>query len=218
MSISPIVPSFREEPVLKQSGQMNQDSFIKLLVTQLKAQNPNSPFDSNTMMQQMAQLTNLSASSGLEKTVEKLGESLNSNQVLSASQLIGKEVQVPADLSVLTADKGLRGMVIAPVDVDTARITIKDADDRLVKSFEVGPSVGGKIHFKWDGLDDNAKVSSPGLYKISATSQLAGEEQAMKTEGVFQVSSVAFNAKENQVLIHLDGAGTTKLSDIAEIL
>jgi flagellar hook assembly protein FlgD len=62
------------------------------LVSQLKLQDPSNPFDSNTMMQQVSQLTNLSSTQELEKVIQSLNQNMSASQMIQAAQLIGKNV------------------------------------------------------------------------------------------------------------------------------
>lgn len=203
---------------VKRTGQLSQDDFLKLLVTQLKLQSPTNPFDSNTMMQQMSQLTSLSASSELEKTVKQLGTQLNSGQLASASQLVGKHVQVPSELSELKADAGLSGSLLLPVDMAQATVTIRDQHDNVVKTIELGPVSKGVIDFKWDGINSTNQIAAPGIYKITAKTAINGEIVPIKTAGLFNVNSVAFDQDENSVMLDLDGVGRVSLNEVVKII
>ncbi len=61
---------------------LGKDAFLKLLVAQLRYQDPSSPTDSSQMMAQTAQYS----------MVEKLSDLLVTNQSSSAIALVGKEV------------------------------------------------------------------------------------------------------------------------------
>ena len=68
---------------------MGKDTFLKLLVAQLKYQNPLSPTDGTEFMAQTAQFTVVEK---LDELAKQNAELLSSNRALGASGLIGKEV------------------------------------------------------------------------------------------------------------------------------
>ena len=68
---------------------MGKDTFLKLLVAQLKYQNPMSPADGTEFLAQTAQFTVVEK---LDELAEQNAELLASNRSLGASSLIGREV------------------------------------------------------------------------------------------------------------------------------
>ncbi len=74
------------------ADQMGKDTFLKLLVAQLKYQNPLEPTDSAAFMAQTAQFTVVEKLDALTKTNAEL---LSTNRALSASSLIGQSVVAP---------------------------------------------------------------------------------------------------------------------------
>ena len=68
---------------------MGKDTFLKLLVAQLKYQNPLSPTDGTEFMAQTAQFTVVEK---LEELAKQNAELLSSNRALGASALIGRQV------------------------------------------------------------------------------------------------------------------------------
>jgi len=70
------------------SSELGQDAFLQLLMAQMKNQDPLNPTDSSQFMSQQAQFTQISE-------LQKLNKSLaSSNQIMQASSLIGKNVNL----------------------------------------------------------------------------------------------------------------------------
>lgn len=202
----------------QKSNQLSQDDFIKILLTQMRLQTPQNPFDSNSMMQQMSQLTNLSATKEMEKAVATLNTNLGANQVLAASQLVGKKVQVANELSPLTATEGLKGSLILPESADNIIVTIRDQNNKVVKTLPLGASEAGVVDFKWDGLDADNKACNPAYYKMSVSAMINGQNVAIPTAGTFNVNSVALDKNGNGVILNLDGIGGINMKDLIKIL
>jgi len=71
------------------SGQIDQDTFLKLLVAQLKYQDPLSPADSTQFLTQTAQFTELETLQKIETEQQTLAQS---SQMLSAASMVGRPV------------------------------------------------------------------------------------------------------------------------------
>ena len=99
-------------PVAK--DQMGKDTFLKLLVAQLKYQNPLEPTDSAAFMAQTAQFTMVEKLDALAKNNAEL---LSTNRALSASSLIGQSVVSPGPdgVDVVAQVTGVRFDATGPV-------------------------------------------------------------------------------------------------------
>jgi flagellar basal-body rod modification protein FlgD len=75
--------------VAKDGSELGKDAFLKLLVAQLKYQDPSKPVDSSQFMAQTAQFTQVEK---LEELTKNSGTSLTLQQGLAASNLVGKSV------------------------------------------------------------------------------------------------------------------------------
>jgi flagellar basal-body rod modification protein FlgD len=113
--------------------QMGKDTFLKLLVAQLKYQNPLEPTDSAQFMAQTAQFTVVEKLDALTKTNAEL---LSTNRALGASSLLGQSVvSTGADgADVVAKVTGVRFDVAGPV------LLTGDTEVSLAAVKEVRPS------------------------------------------------------------------------------
>jgi flagellar basal-body rod modification protein FlgD len=72
------------------SSTLGKEEFLKILVTQLKNQDPMSPLDDKDFIGQMAQLSSLEATTNMGSQVQDL---VNSQQQMQAMLLVGRTVQ-----------------------------------------------------------------------------------------------------------------------------
>jgi len=71
------------------TSNLGQDAFLRLMMEQLKYQDPMDPMSNDEFLSQQAQFTQISE-------LQKLNNSMNaSNQIMQASSLIGKTVVLP---------------------------------------------------------------------------------------------------------------------------
>ena len=116
-------------------GTMGKDTFLKLLVAQLKYQNPLSPTDGTEFMAQTAQFTVVEK---LDELARQNAELLSSNRSLGASALLGREVVHPLldGTEVVATVTGVRFDVAGPV------LVTGDTEVSLAGVKEVRPAGG----------------------------------------------------------------------------
>jgi flagellar basal-body rod modification protein FlgD len=200
--------------------ELTKDDFMKIFLQQIRMQDPNKPYDSSAMLQQMAQLTALSASEELQSSIRSLNTSIAKSQVMSASQLIGKKVQLLSAVAPLVEKEGLSGSVVLESPVTDVTITIKDKDGNVVKTITKGASGRGVVDFSWDGKDPNdpEKEMKADFYNISAVATINGKPQSVLTAGTFKVGSVSMNTEDGTVFLNVDGLGGVGMGSIIKVL
>jgi flagellar basal-body rod modification protein FlgD len=116
----------------KPKDTLDKDAFLKLLVAQLKYQDPNSPVDSSQFMSQTAQFTSVEKLTTLADTQAAM---LSSQQLLGASSLVGKTVSYPGpdgtDVSgvVTSAQLSTDGPVLRVGDASVPLTSVKEVSN-----------------------------------------------------------------------------------------
>ena len=73
-------------------GVLGKDDFLKLLITQLKNQDPMDPMKDKEYISQMATFTSLEQTQNMNTLLEKFVNSQTDNTLISQSNLIGKQI------------------------------------------------------------------------------------------------------------------------------
>ena len=94
MTIPPVdtgrVPAWANTPAsVPDNAQMDKDTFLKLMVAQLKYQDPSKPADSSAFIAQTAQFTQVEK---MDELVKQNAQMLLSQRTLSAGVLVGTHV------------------------------------------------------------------------------------------------------------------------------
>lgn len=206
----------------KNKNELSPDDFIKLFLAQLKHQNPMNPTDSSAILQQMAEISTISASKDMQQTMSDLEKKveymMGSTQMLQASTLINHQVEVESKAAILDEKNGMQGAAFVKDAVSDVTVTIKDKDGNTVKTIHCGPTTsGGLVDFHWDGKDESGKVCDPGEYKISAKATVDGKDVDAPTAAAFTINSVAMDS-EGGVILNTDKMGGIYMKDILKIL
>ena len=77
-------------PKAAREGDLGQEDFLHLMLTQLKNQDPFKPMESGEFLGQLAQFGTVQGLAGLQTSFDSLASSLVSNQALQASSLVGR--------------------------------------------------------------------------------------------------------------------------------
>lgn len=199
----------------RQTLSADMNTFLTLLTTQLKYQDPLDPMDTAEFTNQLVQYSNVEQSI---QTNEKLNTllSLNiANLGAQAVSYIGKTVQVLGDVMPLENGKA-KATYTLDKDVTSVVVSVKDMNGKVVYS-EQGKITAGTHEFTWDGKDSNGNQLEDGAYQISVSTKVpSGETSASVMTTVFgKVTGVA--SDENTVYVGLGDAVTASLGDIVTI-
>lgn len=192
-----------------------QDRFLKLLVTQMKNQDPLNPLDNAQVTSQMAQLSTVTGIDKVNATLEALNGSFQSSQALQAAGMIGHGVFVPGANVTLTGGKALFGAELDGA-ADSMQVTIRDAAGKAIHKIDLGPQQGGVVALQWDGTTDSGRLAADGNYTFELNATRGGQKVGAAALSFGQVASVSTGAAG--VKLNLLNIGAANLADIRQIL
>jgi len=149
----------------------NFDTFLTLLTTQLKNQNPLEPLDTNQFTQQMVQFTSveqqLKTNEFLEALVLNNGDAGGSKYAANnqAIGMIGKTIIAQSEVSTLKDGQANWTFTLGR-DAPTSEVSIKNAEGAVVFTKQMSLS-SGQASFEWDGKDASGLDYPEGNYSIS---------------------------------------------------
>ncbi|GAB1234962.1 flagellar hook assembly protein FlgD [Ferrigenium sp. UT5] len=203
-------------PALDQSQiGVTQDRFLKLLVTQMKNQDPLNPLDNAQVTSQMAQLSTVTGIDKLNATVQSLSSSMLAAQSLQAVAMIGHPVLVAGDSLELGNGKAFAAVELAQ-PADKLTVSINDASGRSLRTLQLGAQDSGIVEVAWDGVTDSGAIAPDGSYTLSAVSELGGQKIAAATLSYGLVNSVA--QSQSGVTVNVGKLGDLSLTAIKQIL
>ena len=190
---------------------LSQSDFLSLLVQQMRNQDPTKPMDSSQMVSQLAQISQVSATQALQTSFDDLGKSLQGNQILQASGMVGRSVVVPSAAGTLR-DGGLDGAVNVPDGGGQVLVKISDTHGNVLRTISLGTPPAGLARFHWDGTGDGGQALPAGTYGLAAQ---AGDT-AVATYVSGKVTGVGMTGADGTYL-DVDGFGGVLLSQVAQI-
>ncbi len=159
------------------SAQEQSDRFMKLLVAQLKNQDPMNPMDNAQMTSQMAQINTVSGIQNLNETVQSLAGQFSAMQALQGTSLIGHDVLTTGNSMKLdAATKTAKAAFNLSGKADAVSVQVLSPGGQLLDTLSLGAMDEGQHEFQWDASKYTGSGSP--TFKVSAT---AGDKAVAAT-------------------------------------
>jgi flagellar basal-body rod modification protein FlgD len=150
------------------------DTFLTLLTTQLRYQDPLEPMDSAEFTNQLVQFTEVEQSISTNKQLEQLIGMQNANQAVSAIGYIGNTVEATGT-SMPLVDGAAEMTYTLPENAETASVLIFNAAGQLVQSIDA-PTIAGKHTVAWNGEASDGSTMPDGTYTIAVSARNANSD------------------------------------------
>ncbi len=201
----------------KAQDELGQSEFLELMIAQLNNQDPMKPMENGDFIAQMAQFSTVTGLTELQESFDGLAASLQSNQALQASSLVGRTVLVPSGVGTLPQGGTLSGVVDLDSSSSNLTITIQDASGQVIRRLELGPQQTGDVYFNWDGITDSGAQAQAGRYFISAETRTEGGTEALETLVSSAVDSVTLGQGGQGIRLNLADGNSVDLSSVRSI-
>jgi flagellar basal-body rod modification protein FlgD len=199
------------DPMSELSG--NFSTFLTLLTTQLKNQDPTSPMDSNAFTQQLVMYSQVEQQIDTNANLKTLISQGTSNAAAVTNGYLGKNV------SIINGNASLSGGAAnwtynLATDAAGSQLSITDATGKIVYT-GAGETAAGNHSFTWDGKDNNSNQLADGTYKLAVTaSDAAGSVVTSTVASAGTVSQIDLTGATPQLMI---GNMEVGLGDIAAV-
>lgn len=182
---------------------LDKDDFLKIMINQMKYQDPTKPFDAEKMATEMAQITSMEQMQNMNKTLDKMTANQNPSQRLEMTSLIGKTVVLDRNRFPHTEGTNSSVSFTLPEAADVTRVTLINAESgEPVFTRDLGMQEAGNVAFTWDGMRNNGIPSKTGNYIVrvdAATAQ--GKVIPTKMQGEARIIGVSFDGGEPSFLV-----------------
>ncbi|MEA2110708.1 MAG: flagellar hook capping FlgD N-terminal domain-containing protein [Campylobacterota bacterium] len=195
------------------NGILGKDDFLKLLLVELKYQDPTEPMDSEKILSQTSQLATLEASENTNKALEQLAASMGASTQFNTIAAIGKIADTGSNAIVFEDGSSAEFEMYFPHDVASGSINILDSNGNTVDTIALETSDKGVQNFAWDGIVNGSKVDD-GMYYVTASYNDASGATYESRVGTYPIESVRF---ENGEALAKVGSGYISFDSIKEI-
>ncbi len=154
----------------------NFDSFLNLLLTQMKNQDPSSPMDTNTFTSELVQFSSVEQQITTNTSLTQLIQATQGSEVIQATGVVGKQVTLDSTQIPLQNGTGSLGFTTASAEPVAISITnssgVKVRDESLT-------STAGANSWTWDGKDNSGTQLADGAYTAAVSGTSGGTTSAV---------------------------------------
>jgi flagellar basal-body rod modification protein FlgD len=167
---------------------------------------------------QLAQFSQLEATTAMKTSMQNLVSSLANDRLLGATSLIGKTVGVPDGPVMVTDTTVSQGVVNAPTGADGIKVQIFNDKGILVRTQIMGPQPVGDVTIAWDGTNDGGATVPNGAYRYVASVNSNGTVTKPTVNTYAQVTGVSSaGTADGTMLLEVAGGKTVNLADVKRI-
>lgn len=191
------------------------ETFMKLLVAELKQQDPSDPMQARDMVAQLASLTSVQKLTTIDQKLGSLGDGSAASASVQSASLIGKKVTASTNRVTLNSTDTPVGNYKLAGEANAVSIDIVDSQGQVVRSLDAGKQGNGAQSFQWDGRDNTGKRVSNGAYNfnVKATDSKGGLVP-VSTEVSGLVSEITYENGAPEVVV---GGAQVSLADVTSI-
>ncbi len=191
----------------------NFDTFLQLLTTQLRNQDPTDPLDTNQFTQQLVQYTEVEQAVKNNENLEKLILLSASNALNGAVNYIGQTISTSEQNADLVNGSASWGYTSSG-NADQATFVVKDNLGNEVFS-EVRPITAGVGEYVWNGRKSDGSLATSGQYTLNVNATNDQNETVNVTTSVSgTVDGVDMSGSEPVLLV---GGKEVKLTDVISV-
>jgi flagellar basal-body rod modification protein FlgD len=196
---------------------MGREAFLTLFTTQLQNQNPLDPVKNEAFVAQLAQFSQLEATTRMADSLESMTDSMRSERLLGGAALIGRKVAAPDGKAQLVEGGAVSGVVSIPEGASSVRLNVYDEQGRSVYAEQLGRQEPGEVVVRWNGSDQAGRRMPEGRYTVSATVDTFGTLTQVPITTPATVRSVSFSSVADGLVLELDDGSTVPLAQVKRI-
>ena len=188
----------------------SQDRFLKLLVTQLKNQDPLSPMDNAQLTSQIAQINTVTGIATLNTSVQTLSTQFLQMQSLQGASLLGKDVIVAGNKLDIDAGVAQGGFELTAA-ADAVKVEIVSPAGKVLDTLNLGAQRTGMHSFNWPSGSYDA--SSNLTFRVTASSGA----NTLTTTALMRDKVTAVSTQGNNLMLELESGASVAYTSVKAI-
>lgn len=197
----------------RQKLSTNFDTFLMMLTTQLKNQDPTQPMDANQFTQQLVQYSQIEQQLATNDKLDKLIANSQNSQTTTALGYLGTKVSFDASQAT-PGTASTSWTFTAPTSGDYT-IRVRDAAGTLVKETTASITGGTASSYTWDNVRSDGSPVGTGTYTMELWQGSGSNAKQVGVVNNGQVSSVDTSGSEVTVTVGTQKVPVSKIKTIS---
>lgn len=196
---------------------LGKDAFLKMLLAQLKNQDPTSPLESHEMAAHLAQFSSLEKLEGINTGINSLVGAKKPAEKFQMLNMIGKAVS--GDSSKIyrsdeVSDHTVNFNLLA--DAKEVELKVRDALGNIIRTVNMSELKKGDNEFVWNGVNEDGRKAGIGQYDVLITAKNdKGQKVHAGTSFEGRITGVNYTPEGPVLLI---GNQSVRMSDVKKII
>jgi flagellar basal-body rod modification protein FlgD len=199
------------------NDKMDKDAFMKLMIAQMKHQDPTNPMQSHELAAQLAQFSSVEQLQNVNKTLDEMKESQKPTESFQALNFIGKAVSGDSSKLVrVKNDKTHDFSYTLSADAKDAQFKVRNSAGEIIRTIDLKDLKKGPNNYTWNGLDERGQPAPAGEYQFFLDATAAnGAKLAVKTDFDGVITGLNYTPEGPVLLV---GTQSIKLKDVKKIV
>ncbi|MBI2712041.1 MAG: flagellar hook assembly protein FlgD [Bdellovibrio sp.] len=158
---------------------LGKDDFLKIMITQMKNQDPTNPFKAEQMAQEIAQFTSVEQLQNVNQNLSKMSTQNRPLEQMAMTGLIGKLVTIDRERFPHLEGQTDSLTFNLPKNGTSVKVSIVSEAGESVFEKDLGAQKAGEVSFTWDGVKTNSLPAKSGSYnyRVEAKDERGGTIQ-----------------------------------------
>lgn len=199
------------------SDKMDKDAFMKLMLAQMKNQDPTNPLKSHEMAAQLAQFSQLEQLQNVNTTLESMQAGQKPSETYQSLNFIGKAVA--GDSARVFRGKGDKDHdfnFTLPEGAKEAVIKVRNSQGDILREIKLQNLKPGENRWVWNGKTSTDTVAPVGDYQFLIDAKNNKDQKVnVKTDFNGTITGVNYTPEGPVLLV---GSQTIKLKDVRRIV
>jgi flagellar basal-body rod modification protein FlgD len=196
-------------------NELDQDAFLKLLVAQLRNQDPLNPMHNQDFIAQTAQFRSVEELANIRQAIGRLGTGRDGTELATGAALIGRAVKANGTPFQYPGSGATALSFALPAPAASLQVQIQDGQGQTVRTLVAGQQAAGPGTLAFDGRDEAGRPLAPGTYTYRV---LAFDASGAPLAGATTLSGSVrgVSVEGGRVYLTLDG-GRVPLGSVIEV-
>ncbi len=202
----------QEAPTVGAKLSADFNTFLKLLTTQLKSQDPLQPMESTEFVAQLAQFSAVEQQIATNKTLGDIYDAVSGAGAGALGDWLGRDVRAPAPLD-YAGGAAEAYPPETPEGALGATMVVRKADGSVAAEIPFTPGAGSVA---WDGKLADGADAAPGAYRFEA--RYAMPQGAVETRDAEVYARVIEARREDgEIVLGLAGGGSARAGEVTAL-
>lgn len=190
----------------------NYSTFLNMLMTQLKNQDPSSPMDTNQFTQELVEFSGVEQQINTNSSLSQLIQLTQGNAMLQSTGLVGHGVTLSG--VGLPLQNGQAALTFTAPEGGPVSIVVSNAAGAVVKTDTVSATTGTNS-WSWDGTNTAGTQLPDGAYKVTVTgTDATGAQNALS----YQTNGLVTGVSNSNGTVNLQMGGiTAPINDVVAV-